>query len=375
MPRLFKRADHWYIEFRDKRRRPYRKTIATTFRKKTAAEHLYARLTADFAKGLYDPWKDAVPREGVTLDKAVERYLAQKDDRRADTLRNDRSLLKRFAGALPAGALVAQVERRHVQAYLARPSLASSTRRTYYTRMRTFFDWAVRAGLTPGNPFDGMAPPKLEKQVAEFITREEYVRLLRTIESDAVLRSGQLKPGEVSWLSDVIQFAVGSGMRLGEICALRWSAVRFDETRPLAHVPVKNRHGFKTKSAHERPLVVAGDAYTVLRRRHAARLTEADGPVFTGAKGAPLNRTYVSKRFKHYARLAGLDEGIRFHSQRHTYASWLAMEGVDIMKIQMLMGHGSITMTQRYSHLAPGVFADDVLRVFAPSGEGMPTPP
>ena len=167
------------------------------------------------------------------------------------------------------------------------------------------------------------------------------------------------------WLVDVVRFAVGTGLRLGELCNLRWSAVNLT----TGFLAVKNANGFKTKTRHERPVYVTGEAREVLERLNQARTSEADDYVFKGTskqEGSKdkLNEEYVSKRLLYYARKAKLHDGIHFHSLRHTFASWLVMGGMDLYKVKELLGHASIETTMRYAHLAPKVFKDEMERIF-----------
>jgi site-specific recombinase XerD len=69
-------------------------------------------------------------------------------------------------------------------------------------------------------------------------------------------------------------------------------------------------------------------------------------------KGKAINPNWVSKTFKAYARKAGLNDKLHFHSLRHTFASWLVQDGVSIYEVQKLLGHSSVKVTEVYSHLA-----------------------
>ncbi len=86
--------------------------------------------------------------------------------------------------------------------------------------------------------------------------------------------------------------------------------------------------------------------------------------VFPNYGGTKLHKEYLSRRFKHFARLTGLPEFINFHSTRHTCASWLAQQGCSIEAIRRYMGHSSITVTQKYMHLSPDGFAEQIERAF-----------
>ena len=71
------------------------------------------------------------------------------------------------------------------------------------------------------------------------------------------------------WLTDVIRFAVGTGLRRGDVCSLRWSTADLKGQM----LTVKNTEDFETKSGHERPVPLLGDALTVLVQRHEERIT------------------------------------------------------------------------------------------------------
>ena len=223
-------------------------------------------------------------------------------------------------------------------------------------------------GIAKHNPVDGVARPKIPRKEKRFLTKSQYERLLRTIESDASLKAAALKAGEILWLADVVRFAVGTGLRLGEITALRWGAVDL-ETRA---VRVETSEDFVTKSGHERLVPVEGDALAVLERLNEARATEAEDYVFgvkdsAGRRRRRLNDTYVSKRFLQYARLSELPTGVSFHTLRHTYISWLIMAGTPVPVAQKLAGHADIKTTMGYAHLAPESLRRAVENVFGPA--------
>ncbi len=95
-----------------------------------------------------------------------------------------------------------------------------------------------------------------------------------------------------------------------------------------------------------------------------------DGHVFLGEGGKPVDLDKLRYAFEKAVEAIGLvrmvdDENgkpqrqrFRFHDMRHTYASWLVQNGMPLAKVQRLLGHQSITMTERYSHLTPDHLAD-----------------
>ena len=193
-------------------------------------------------------------------------------------------------------------------------------------------------------------------------------QLVRGIEAEAILNKSSLKTGELVWLIDVIKFAVGTGLRLGELCSLHWSAVNLSDRR----ITVKVTEHFNTKSGHERSLPVRGEALRVLQCLANHRTSETDGFVFESRRkrigdNSGLNPEYVSRRFKHFVRLSNMPDDACFHTLRHSYISWLVQDGVSIPVVKELAGHADIKTTMGYAHLSPDNLVAAVEQVFDPS--------
>ena len=81
--------------------------------------------------------------------------------------------------------------------------------------------------------------------------------------------------------------------------------------------------------------------------------------------GHKVNKSHVAHRFRQYRKDAGLEDGVTFHSLRHTFATWLVQKGVSIFEVQKLLGHSDIKVTQIYSHLAASDLHGTVNRIGA----------
>ena len=350
--------------FYDPDRSPKQKYVTLRTKDKTVARRKLADLERRYSLGTYDPWQDAAPQDGVLLSEAIERYLKARSDRRPKTLRADASTLGLLSESLPAGFLIQHVEQHHAKKFLDK-DLSDATLHTYHTRLKCFFSWCIDQGMLKQNPLEKVAKPKLKRKEKQFLTREQYERLLRCIEADATLKTDTLKDGEVIWLIEVVKVAIGTGLRLGELTSLRWSVIDLESHL----ITIRNTEDFTTKSGHERRIPVAGVALEVLQRLNTERTTETDSYVFTSRRGhkgdkEKLNDEYTSKRFLHYVRLARLPKGLSFHSLRHTYISWMIMQGVPVPVVQKLAGHADIKTTMGYAHLAPESLRSAVQMVF-----------
>lgn len=136
------------------------------------------------------------------------------------------------------------------------------------------------------------------------------------------------------------EVALHTGMRPSEQYGLDWS--RVDLTRSYVSLP-KTKNG---KARHIRLNAVAVPAFRVLQKRSL----NVKGEVFVNIEGQALHG------YKHWFDPAVEEAGLQdftWYCLRHTFASRLALAGVDLLTISELMGHKTIQMTKRYAHLAP----------------------
>ena len=194
--------------------------------------------------------------------------------------------------------------------------------------------WGVYSGPVPT---DGFTMPKIDNERTRYLTEEEAVNLL-----DA------LKKRSATW-HDIAWLSLHTGMRKGEILALRGEHLDFGSGRIL----VKDA---KTGSR------------TVYMTDEVRALLEARAPKSPMAYVFRPKRTSAGERisrdsdesFVRAVTECGFNKGITdrrhkvvFHTLRHTYCSWLAKAGVPLFTIGELVGHKSVEMTKRYSHLCP----------------------
>jgi integrase len=151
-------------------------------------------------------------------------------------------------------------------------------------------------------------------------------------------------------IREMIQTALRTGMRQGELKGLQWSSVNW-ETRSVAvrHSYCDVRHVLDTpKSNKERHIPLDIDVFELLHRRK-----QSTGFVFLNPSNSqPFNSPKLNARLATVCKRAGLRK-VTWHVLRHTFATQLAMKGVPLNTVQVLLGHSSITTTMRYAHVAP----------------------
>jgi integrase len=133
----------------------------------------------------------------------------------------------------------------------------------------------------------------------------------------------------------MVMVALTTGMRRGEILGLKWDYIRLDNR--LIILPI-------TKNNTVRVIPINDTLHRIL-----SEMPEKSGYVFSKGNGGHIGD--IKHSFTSVCRKARIQD-FRFHDLRHTYASHLAMRGVHIRALQELLGHKTLAMTQRYSHLA-----------------------
>lgn len=201
--------------------------------------------------------------------------------------------------------------------------------------IRQVFNFARDHDLFAGmNPVTKIKKPFADNRRLRFLTHGEADRLLEA------LAERSLQAHDQALLS------LHCGLRAGEIFALTWGDV--DMERGVLALR-------DTKSGKTRAAIMTDAIRAMLEGRERGGHASLVFPARSGGK-----IVQVSDAFNRTVQSLGLNDGVEdsrqklvFHSLRHTFASWLVEQGVDLYTVKELMGHGSITMTERYSHLAP----------------------
>ncbi len=246
---------------------------------------------------------------------------------------------------------------------IARTGKRPATIRNIMAVISQVWNKAAERGLLQGeNPTLRLKTPREDNKRERFLNEEEARELLSALAE----RSQNMH--------DIALTSLFCGLRAGEVHSLTWGDL--DMEKGSIHVRDTknklNRHAFMTQEVRE-----------MLERRRGIQAKSA--LVFPGIKGQ--KRQWVSDTFSRTVDAIGLNntgaftadekgkqipqritdarQRVVFHTLRHTFASWLVIKGTPLFTVGKLMGHTTLEMTQRYSHLAP-----DTLRKAAMALEG-----
>jgi integrase len=319
-----------------------------TFVRKEDAKRFVSTVEADLARG---DWLD--PKLAKTPFKVVaDAWFATNPGEKAKTRTGYAQLLRNhvlpYFGAIP----VARITKTTVRTWLAEmieKGASAGTIRNAYTVLKPILDTAVEQNLIRANPLstgDRIKLPRPPKDEALFLTAEQVEALASEIDPR---------------YSVLIRFAAYTGLRAGELCALR--VKNLDLMRKVVHVTesVTLQAPFvygPTKTYAERKVNLPAFLVDALAEHVAPRAGNPNAFVFESREGKPLvYGTFYSTTFRPAVRsaLPAALAGLRFHDLRHTCAALMVnLAGADAYLVMRRMGHSSITVTyNRYAKLFP----------------------
>jgi integrase/recombinase XerC len=218
-------------------------------------------------------------------------------------------------------------------AHLARRRLARSSIARHLSALRSFFRYLMREGIVDANPARTVATPRREKHLPAVLQPAEASALIEQPEGDAPL---------VTRDRAFLELMYASGLRISELVG-----IDLDDLELRARL-VKV-HG---KGSKERIVPFGSKAEAALRAWLAVREAEPDEQaVFVNYRGERISARSVRRLFDRYARGASLKAGVSPHTMRHSFATHLLNAGADLRAIQELLGHASLSTTQKYTHL------------------------
>jgi integrase/recombinase XerC len=207
--------------------------------------------------------------------------------------------------------------------------------------LRAFFKFWQRQGRVEKNPLVGLALPKLEKRLPQFLTEGQMKELLAA--PLRLLENGGAAPF-TAWRDRLaMELLYGAGLRVSELTGLNYGAIEADGT--IARVLGKGQK--------ERLCPLGRVAAEVLAkwRREFATDTGAEAPVLVDVKHQRMTDRAVQLMLKKHLALAGLPLDLTPHKLRHSYATHLLNAGADLRLVQELLGHASLNTTQVYTHV------------------------
>lgn len=250
---------------------------------------------------------------------------------------------------LPAFENVPIVEIRKPDVIRWRDELSTRVSATYVNAlvgaMSSAFTWFMDQRWLTANPCHRVKLLVRPQRVFPWLQNSEQVTRL----------IGECTPN----IRTIVAVLVGTGMRLDEGLHLQWDDIDLEHRLITVH---RGRKGM-TKSGRMRRVPIFDSVLPVLREMRLRRGSNVF--LWPGGKpGRALSQASVWRPFKRAVEHAELDERMRIHDLRHSFASLFLLDGGDIFKLSRILGHSSVTITEKtYAHLRPDAYQEDYGRV------------
>jgi integrase/recombinase XerC len=232
---------------------------------------------------------------------------------------------------------------RKYMSFLYRRNKKSSIARKIST-LRSFFKYLIREQVIPSNPAKSVSTPKVEKTLPTTLTVDEAFRLMESPQSISEKFSEASREKRLRDRA-ILELLYSSGLRVSELVGLNLNQLDLD----LGIVRVMG------KGRKERIVPVGVKATEAVKAYLEKRgMLKGDAPIFINSLGGRLTARSVGRLMKQYTRHSGIFRKVSPHSLRHTFATHLLDAGANIREIQEMLGHSSLSTTQRYTHVSMG---------------------
>jgi len=301
---------------------------------KRAAELILGDTRRQLRDGAY---RITLEERNRTFGELMERFLREHATKKASE-RSYKGYVKRLRGFFGDGTSLADITPRLIAEYknqLFAAELAPASVNRHLATLKKAFNLAMREWeWCQRNPVLSVSMERENNGRDRWLTVEEEHRLLAACGP---------------WLRDLVQFALGTGMRMGEILSLSWRGV--DLTRRTVML-------FHSKNGERRTIPMNQTVLNLIKGRGTLRSLSAD-LVFPSKTHTPLESGHLRRAFRLALKKARIED-FHFHDLRHTFATRLVQAGIELYKVQRLLGHKSPMMTQRYAHHYPESLRDGV---------------
>lgn len=312
---VFKRGKTFWIDYFDKNRRRIQESSRSTIRRD--AEQLLALRKSEVLRGLYKrPVK-------ISFGEFGKRYMEHAKANKRSWLR-DEQMLKQLTEYFGRERPLTAISPVDIEGYKLhrRTQVSGSTTNRELALLKRMVNLAIEWDL-----FVERNPVCRVKFFREF---NIHRRILSVEEEERLLRNAS------PFLQDLITFGLNTGLRVGEIFSLQWP--RVDMQNGILNV-------FAPKTGKTRSVPINSEARRVLEAWALGR--KNDFVFYNHDTGKPF--VDLKAGFALACRKAGIS-GVSWHTLRHTFASRLVERGVDIVTVQQLLGHSTVTVTMRYTH-------------------------
>lgn len=212
-------------------------------------------------------------------------------------------------------------------------TVSPATINNYIRNLKVFFTWAVDNKIIKSSPMDKVQFVKTKRKPKDNISDSDFTTLIKALDVTKYFEYRDYV---------VIQLIMDTGMRLGETLSLTIDDIDLDRRAVLIPADI-------TKSKKERYVFFSNTMAGMLRRwiQFKDRYIDNDVLLFPTTRGTKLGIPHFERNFRIYKERAGLSQNVTPHSLRNNFAKRCLMSGMDIYTLSRILGHSSVTVTEK----------------------------
>jgi len=320
---LYRRGTVWWMSFTHNGEQ-LRRSTETEDRK--LAIRIFDKLKGDIAEG---KWFESLPGDSYKFSDLMDKYLKEYSavNKAKTSQKRDKSIIRNLKKVF-GNYYLTEIKPAMISDYkIKRRADGVSPRTINYelTTMSHAYNIAIREwGLVSDNPVKRVTKDRVSNSIERWLTLEEEKKLMGA---------------SPKWLQDIIVFAINTGMRQSEILDLKWSQV--DMKRKTLTISEQKNRCVDTLPLNEKVMK--------LLQERQKMFSDSDGYVFPNTLNQRKENRVLLTAFYKVRNRAGI-KNFRFHDLRHTFATRLVQNGVDLYSVQKLGRWKNVTMVQRYAH-------------------------
>jgi integrase/recombinase XerC len=205
--------------------------------------------------------------------------------------------------------------------------------------VRSFFRYLTKKGVIEANPAEMVHTPKQDKSIPTFLPVDEMFRLLDSIQSGTVLGLRNRA---------IFETLYSCGIRVSELAGMNMSDLNFSGSL----IRVSGKGGKDRIVPIGQKAIQAIKKYRDQLQRKSGIGSEANGPVFLNKSNGRLTTRSIGRILKKLVDDCGLISPVSPHALRHSFATHMLDAGADLRTVQELLGHQSLSTTQKYTHVS-----------------------
>ena len=331
-------------------------------RNEKKAEALKTEYGERYRLGEIDPFGSWTPKNEAekkrkekrsrTLTKAIERFLEERSHVRPVTRKGYRNVLEYFSEHVGRSMPVRLITTDDIRDFCFKDRYSAATQATYLRNCKIFFRWLEEIGYVEKDVTKNIRYPNQHRSVSDrSISEEQFLKILRVFKSAQrdKIKAGQ-KRGLHIWFKPAMALGFYAGLRRKEIAQLRWDKV--DLKRRFLHIT-------ETKSGEDRVVPIQKKLLPYLQAWHRLCGYPQEGLVFFksnkpgqhAGRKILLRLDHLTKTFKRYAKAAKMPDSVCLHGLRHSFATNMMREGMDVNEVASMTGHADLSSMRPYDHL------------------------